>query len=640
MSSTFFKPLADSNPSEKKRILPTELRNQRAILHIDLDCFYCQVEQLRLGIPNEKPVAVLQWNGLIAINYAARAFGVKRLCTPEEAKKLCPDIQFVHVATYANGDTEFKYHPNPSPHTHKVSLDPYRRASRQIFSVLERFCSRLQRGSIDEGFLDVTDKVNQTILDRYFQSRTGDEESLDEVEIPPVRWDGLGVLVGVDEDEGEGEEIKGEWAEVQLMIAAEYAIEIRTAVFDELGYTCSAGIAQNKTLAKLCSGLNKPNNQTIMRPRAVLPFMRNLPFQKIRNLGGKLGKEVEAELEVVTAGDLWQYSEEELQAKFGSGLWLYNISRGIDFSEVTPVKENNKSMMCAKSFPKPIRTDNEVKHWIGVLSSELYSRVTSNFEANSHWPKTLVLNYRQRGAYKSKSKSCPFIHRKELKSPDTLSQKLLELFFGSLEHQTPITGISIAALGIQKDESATSKDITTFFQSSATLRGNVKISNEAILNEKREVTHSSSDESRFYKSEKPVEKKELKGLLRFFQKTPGNAKENAGVKGGMEPRDDEGEKVNMESAKSADGEERSNEWIRCEECNSKIESARWVEHQDYHLAIRLQRESHTPSSSTVVAADPLQSERRKADSLKVEKTLYESPSKRPKVKPFFLESHK
>lgn len=38
----------------------------RVILHLDLDCFYAQVEHNRLKIPLTVPLAVQQWNGLIA----------------------------------------------------------------------------------------------------------------------------------------------------------------------------------------------------------------------------------------------------------------------------------------------------------------------------------------------------------------------------------------------------------------------------------------------------------------------------------------------------------------------------------------------------------------------------------------------
>ena len=39
---------------------------KRVILHLDLDCFYAQVEHNRLKVPLTVPLAVQQWNGLIA----------------------------------------------------------------------------------------------------------------------------------------------------------------------------------------------------------------------------------------------------------------------------------------------------------------------------------------------------------------------------------------------------------------------------------------------------------------------------------------------------------------------------------------------------------------------------------------------
>merc|ERR1712166_729724 len=56
--------------------LPDSLR---VILHLDNDAFYAAVEAKRLGVdPMEVPVGVVQWDGLIAVSYAARKFGVKR----------------------------------------------------------------------------------------------------------------------------------------------------------------------------------------------------------------------------------------------------------------------------------------------------------------------------------------------------------------------------------------------------------------------------------------------------------------------------------------------------------------------------------------------------------------------------------
>jgi len=77
--------------------------------------------------------------------------------------------------------------------------------------------------------------------------------------------------------------------------------------------------------------MNKPNKQTVIVLSATMNFMKDLPFQKIRSLGGKLGDEIETELQVTTAGDLWKYSLDFLMKRFGegTGLWLYNITRGI-----------------------------------------------------------------------------------------------------------------------------------------------------------------------------------------------------------------------------------------------------------------------------------------------------------------------
>lgn len=46
------------------------------IIHIDLDCFYAQVEHRRTNIERTRPLAVQQYSSLIAVNYAAREKGM------------------------------------------------------------------------------------------------------------------------------------------------------------------------------------------------------------------------------------------------------------------------------------------------------------------------------------------------------------------------------------------------------------------------------------------------------------------------------------------------------------------------------------------------------------------------------------
>ena len=44
----------------------------RAIVLLDLDYFYCQVEMLRNGLPAERPVAVTQKFLVVTCNYPSR----------------------------------------------------------------------------------------------------------------------------------------------------------------------------------------------------------------------------------------------------------------------------------------------------------------------------------------------------------------------------------------------------------------------------------------------------------------------------------------------------------------------------------------------------------------------------------------
>ncbi|KAJ3389042.1 DNA-directed DNA polymerase eta rad30 [Lobulomyces angularis] len=432
-----------------------ELKSSRVIIHIDLDAFYAQVEHNRLDYPRDKPLCVLQWNGLLAINYPARKFGIKRHSTPAEALSLCPEVKLVHVATYRNDDPEPRYHDNPHYQTHKVCLDFYRRASAKIFEVFNQHVSKVQKGSVDEAHFDVTEEVNQLIISGDWKDDISEREKIENLDLIG-RWENLGVLVG----DSEIEYTQG-LKDLQLYVGAKIAKKVREAVFSELGYTCSAGIAHNKTLSKLCSGLNKPFNQTILRESQVLSFMKELPFKNIRNLGGKLGREVKEWSNVTFAGELWSYSVEKLQEKFGEefGYWLYNIVRGVCNAEVKVPDENkSKTMAANKSFRSPVRDVEQGRHWLNILSSELYTRLLEENEMNSRWPKTIAVHCF------SKSKSSNFPNKYKIKSPSDVSKKAVELFNVLLaeNEEQIITNISLNFYGFIKEEEGNSSILDYF----------------------------------------------------------------------------------------------------------------------------------------------------------------------------------
>ena len=140
-------------------------RPLRCIIHLDLDCFYAQVESKRLGLPEDAPLAVQQWGGLLAINYAARKFEIKRGMRVEEAKKRCPTLHTPHVPLVVGdsgggsgggggGDSGAA---EPDRSQAKVSLERYRTESAKIFALLESLAPALERASIDEAYIDATE---------------------------------------------------------------------------------------------------------------------------------------------------------------------------------------------------------------------------------------------------------------------------------------------------------------------------------------------------------------------------------------------------------------------------------------------------------------------------------------------------
>ena len=110
----------------------------RRIIHLDLDAFYCAVEEKR--DPNLKglPFAVggrPEQRGVVSsCSYTARAQGVRSAMPMRTALSLCPDLLIV--------SSHFR---------------SYRAESRQVMKILQELTHLVEQISIDEAFLEVTD---------------------------------------------------------------------------------------------------------------------------------------------------------------------------------------------------------------------------------------------------------------------------------------------------------------------------------------------------------------------------------------------------------------------------------------------------------------------------------------------------
>jgi len=110
----------------------------RKIIHIDLDAFFCAVEELQDSSLKGKPFAVggrPDERGVVAsCSYAARSFGVRSAMPMAQALRLCPGLRIV------------------SSH-HRL----YSEVSAKVMEHLHRLTPLVEQISIDEAFLDVSD---------------------------------------------------------------------------------------------------------------------------------------------------------------------------------------------------------------------------------------------------------------------------------------------------------------------------------------------------------------------------------------------------------------------------------------------------------------------------------------------------
>ncbi|KAI5829130.1 DNA/RNA polymerase [Schizophyllum commune Tattone D] len=482
----------------------------RVVALCDSDAFYAACEMVRLRVDEEQPLVVLQWNALIAVNYPARKYGISRMDKLQDALKRCPHLKVVHVATYKEGEKEPGYWDDVDTKTHKVSLDFYRRESTKMQSLFKELLPdvEIEKASIDEAFFDFTKLAKAQLLERfpYLASVPHDAPRGADSPLPPpppLSWEGLGLGTvipvhpsapdkGKAKEEGkeggevdkandkgkEKDELKDDdddapnleddpttWHDHALAIAAEYMLKAKEEIYTRLGYTTSAGIGRNKFLAKLTASYRKPRGLNVLRNAAIPNYLRPLPFQKIRFLGGKLGKAIAQEYDASTVGDLLTIPLEEMQQKFGEeSIWVYEVLRGIDRNEVKEKTALFKSMLASKNLPKPITNAADGHQWLRVLAAELALRLKdARLESPNLWPKTLVLHARK-GYDTGRSKQAPFPFTNEATVDyiARLADKLWTELVGSATTALNVSSVQLAFTGIGNSE-AGQQSISGFF---------------------------------------------------------------------------------------------------------------------------------------------------------------------------------
>lgn len=339
----------------------------RVIIHVDMDYFYAQVEEVLDPSLKDKPLGVKQRFNVVTSNYIAREYGIKKMMLIGEAKKLCPDLVLV------NGE----------------DLTKYKQMSNKINEIMHKFTPNVEKLGLDENFLDVTKEINEKL------EQGVDSDQLQRVEgfiHPPMENTDVTDREAFQKSCGCG-------CDRRLILATHMAKEIRDCIYRELGLKCCAGIAHNKLLAKLVGGVHKQDKQTVLLPDCGFSFLGSLGSVKsITGIGEKTAQILE-ECDIKTVSDLQAAPLEQLVQRLGQeqASKLKEISFGKDF---TPVKATGKpkSVGLEDSCPAiSIRADAEEKF------RHLIVRLVKNIADDGRIPIAIKVTVRKHDSVKKSS---------------------------------------------------------------------------------------------------------------------------------------------------------------------------------------------------------------------------------------------
>ena len=232
----------------------------RTIFHVDMDAFYASIEQRDHPAYKGQPVIVGadpkagSGRGVVAAcSYEARRFGVHSALPISIAFRRCPRGIYV-----------------------RPDMAKYRTVSRQIRTVFHSYTPLVEPLSIDEAFLDLSDRIHS-------------------------------------ENE-----------------AFRLAQELKQKITAECQLTASVGIAPNKFVAKIASDLKKPDGLVQVTRSSLQGFLDPLPIGKLWGVGPRTEERLKM-LEITTIGQLRQVERPTLIQRFGkAGDHLWKLSNGID----------------------------------------------------------------------------------------------------------------------------------------------------------------------------------------------------------------------------------------------------------------------------------------------------------------------
>jgi DNA polymerase-4 len=154
---------------------------------------------------------------------------------------------------------------------------------------------------------------------------------------------------------------------------AEIARAIKARIADELHLTGSVGVGPNKLIAKVASGMNKPDGLTVIEEDEIAEKLGPLPATVLWGIGPKTAARLKDAFNIETIADLASVSVERLQEVFGPrhGAYLHEIGRGFDDSPVATGDWEPKSISRERTFQVDLRRREAVRTETARIAAEV-----------------------------------------------------------------------------------------------------------------------------------------------------------------------------------------------------------------------------------------------------------------------------
>ena len=281
---------------------------ERQILHVDVNNAFLSwsaLDMLKNGSSidiREIPAVIggdeTKRSGIVlAKSMKAKECGVKTAETIYQAKQKCPGLKVF-------------------PSNFKV----YREYSNKLYCLLREYTDKIERFSIDECFLDMS---------QYLMGDTLNNK----------------------------------------------ANEINKKVKRELGFTVNVGVAHNKLLAKMASDFTKPDRVHTLFENEIPDKMWILPVSELFMLGKRTVPKL-YNMQIKTIGDLAKTNKKILQDRFGKhGIMMWEYANGIDDSEVKYVKEKPKGVGNSITLPEDVTNIEKLEEIVLALTEQVTYRL-------------------------------------------------------------------------------------------------------------------------------------------------------------------------------------------------------------------------------------------------------------------------